>query len=207
VSPQRRTLGQRLRRIPEHARALGLRFLSEAVGLPVSLGTPDRRLLEERVLPWLAASPEVPSVLFVGCEWYTARYGRAFAGKEYWTIDMDPRATRHGAPGRHVVAPMQELDRHFAPGSLGAIVCNGVLGWGLDQREEAERAFAACVLCLRPGGVLVLGVNDVPEKRVYPLSESRELARLEPFVFPPLRAASHLVPGPGRHMYLFFKKP
>jgi hypothetical protein len=106
-----------------------------------------------------------------------------------------------------VVAPMQELDRHFAPNSLGAIVCNGVLGWGLDEREDAERAFAACVECLRPGGLLVLGINDVPEKAVYPLSESRQLARLEPFVFPPLGAASHLVPGPGRHTYLFFKKP
>lgn len=206
MSGTKRTLGQKLRRIPEHLRALALRGLSEGLGIEISLGTPDREVLERRILPWLASEPSLQRVLFVGCDWYTRHYARRFAGKQYWTIEMDPARARYGAPGRHVVGPLQDLRAHFAPASLDAIVCNGVLGWGLDDREQAEVAFEACVECLAPGGVLVLGVNDVPEKRVYPLSESRPLARLEPFVFPPLATASHLVPTPNRHTFLFFRK-
>jgi SAM-dependent methyltransferase len=207
MSLARRTLAQKLRRIPEHLRALVLRFAAEVLGLPVSLGTPDRRVLEGQILPWLAAEPWIASVLFVGCDWYTVHYGRMFAAKEYWTIEMDPARARYGASGRHVVGPLQDLDRRFGPDRFGAIVCNGVLGWGLNDREEAERAFAACVSCLAPGGLLVLGINDVPEKRVYPLAESRPLAQLAPFHFPPFGGASFLVPdSSNRHTFVFLQK-
>ena len=57
---------------------------------------------------------------------------------------------------------MQEIDRHFAPGSVDVIVANGVYGFGIDDRAALGAAFAAARAVLRPGGTLVLGWNDVP---------------------------------------------
>lgn len=80
-------------------------------------------------------------MLFVGCAWYAHRYERLLPGRDYWTIDPDPWKRRFGAR-RHVVAEFERLDAHVARGSFDLIVCNGVFGWGLDDRVDCERAFA-----------------------------------------------------------------
>ena len=123
----------------------------------------DRRLLEETVLPGYAADASLGRLLFVGCDWYTREYVELFAPRRerYRTVDIDPAKARFGAPG-HVIAPMQEIDRHFAPGSIDVIVANGVYGFGIDDRAGLGAAFAAARAVLRPGGTLVLGWNDVP---------------------------------------------
>lgn len=123
----------------------------------------DRRLLEETVLAGYAADASLRVLVFVGCDWYTEHYVALFApGRErFRTIDIDPAKACFGAPGGHVVAPMQELDRHFAPGSVDVIVANGVYGWGIDDRDSLGAAFAAALQVLRPGGELVLGWNNV----------------------------------------------
>ena len=72
--------------------------------------------------------------LFVGCAPFTWHYEAIFPGRDYTTIDQDPRCRRYGAT-RHVVDKPKNLDRHVAPGSFDLIVCNGVFGWGLDERD------------------------------------------------------------------------
>ena len=123
----------------------------------------DRRLLEETVLPGYAADPTLQSLLFVGCDWYTRDYPELFAParERFRSIDIDPAKARFGAPG-HVVAPMQEIGRHFAPGSVDVVVANGIYGFGIDDRAALGVALAAAHAVLRPGGTLVLGWNDVP---------------------------------------------
>ena len=96
---------------------------------------------------------------------------------------------------------------HFDAGSLDVILCNGVFGWGLDAREDVERAFAGCHRCLRPGGLFVLGWNDTPETRPFPLDECEALKRFEPYVFPPLGASHVPTETELRHTYDFFVKP
>ena len=76
------TLSPRLRAAPTQLRWLVLRTVRGAVGLPTSLESEDRRLLERDILPWFAAQPLVTRVLFVGCDWYTKHYERAFTGRE-----------------------------------------------------------------------------------------------------------------------------
>ena len=62
--------------------------------------------------------------LFVGCAPFTWHYEAIFPGRDYTTIDQDPRCRRYGAT-RHVVDKPKNLDRHVAPGSFDLIVCNG----------------------------------------------------------------------------------
>jgi SAM-dependent methyltransferase len=195
----------KLRRFPELARALVNRGL-RALGRDVSLPTEDRRLLEQVVLPYFAGEPGFARVLFVGCDWYTSRYERAFAGKEYWTLEKDARRRKHGA-ARHVTDALANLPAHFPERHFDLILVNGVLGWGLDDRQEAEASLEACAQALRSGGVLLLGWNDVPEKRPLPPEESRSLSRLRPWVFPPFGAPRRETATANRHTFSFYVRP
>jgi hypothetical protein len=140
---------------------LGRKFHDSLPGT-TRLHSPDRVLLESRLLAACAADGGLRVLLFVGCDWYTRDYVELFAPRRerFRTIDVDPAKARFGGSG-HVVAPLQEVDRHFAPGSVDVIVCNGVYGFGIDDRTELGRAFAASHAVLRERGTLVLGWNDV----------------------------------------------
>jgi len=126
------------------------------------IDTPDRAILERVVLPAFAADPSLRSLLFVGCERYTRHYTALFApaSERFRTLDIDPRRARFGNIG-HVVAPLQEVGRHLPPRSVDAVVCNGVYGFGIYDRDELARALRASWSVLRPGGTFVLGWNDV----------------------------------------------
>ena len=122
----------------------------------------DRAILESELVGY-AADPALRALLFVGCEWYTRHYETLFDPDRarFRTIDIDPGRARHGATG-HVVAPLQEVAAHLAAASVDVIVCNGVYGFGIYERAELARAFAASREVLRPGGAMLLGWNDVP---------------------------------------------
>ena len=139
------------------------RKFGEAVLRAPRIATPDRVLLEQRVLPAYAADPSLRSLLFVGCEWYTREYAALFepTSERFRTIDIDATKARHGHLG-HIVAPLQEVASHVDEASVDVVVCNGVYGFGIDTRFELRRAFVAMHTILRPGGTLLLGWNDVP---------------------------------------------
>jgi SAM-dependent methyltransferase len=168
----------------------------------------DRRMLDEEILPRLAANDRFARVLFVGCDWYTEHVEGMFLAKRrsFTTIEIDPHRARHGA-SRHIVAGLSDLGTHVAPESLDLIVCNGVIGWGLDDPAEIEKSMAACVAALSPGGVLLLGWDDVPEKLPVPIEKIQALRSLVP-------DAPDGIPSPvvetgtyARHTFSFFKKP
>ena len=145
----------------ERWRWLG-RKASELVRGGHRIESPDRVILERRVLPAFAADPSLRALLLVGCERYTRHYTALFApaSERFRTIDIDPRRACFGNTG-HVVAPLQDVARHLAAGSVDAVVCNGVYGFGIYDREELAKALRASFSVLRPGGTFVLGWNDV----------------------------------------------
>lgn len=175
-------------------------------GRPARRRARDREVLERRILPAYARRPDVQRVLFVGCARYTQHYEHLFGHAEYWTIDPLPRNRRWGAR-RHIRDRLERLDRHVAPDHFDLIVCNGVLGWGLNRHDDAEAAFAACHRALRPGGELVLGWNDVfPHGAVRP----ETIGALRRFA----RSAGQGIGGPSlrigephRHVFEFYRKP
>jgi len=183
----------------------GVRLLGLLLSRPVALPVEDRRVLESLVLPYFAERPEYARVLFVGCDWYTKPYERFFEQREYWTLEVDPRRRKHGA-ARHVTDSLERLAEHFPPGHFDLILCNGVVGWGLNEAAPVQRALEACVTGLAPGGVLVLGWNDVPERRPFPLEESSALRQLEPLVLEPLGVARYETATRNRHVFAFLRK-
>ena len=173
--------------------------------MPALRSSEDRRILEEVILPVYAARPAGQRVLFVGCAAYTQTYAERFAAHEYWTIDPVARRRRFGSE-RHIVDFLQNLGCHVEPEYFDLIICNGVLGWGLNALQDADAAFAACHLHLREGGEILVGWNDVaPRNRVRP-DDVPALRGFKPLVSEPLNRAVNRVPGPNRHVFSFYFK-
>jgi SAM-dependent methyltransferase len=121
--------------------------------------SPDRRVLKREILPRIA--DRACDVLWIGCRAYTREYPRLLEAKgaRCWSLDIDPTAARFGHPLRHIVGDLLHLEDHFGPGAFDAILCNGVLGFGVDSTDAQTRAFSQMALSLRRGGSLILGWN------------------------------------------------
>jgi SAM-dependent methyltransferase len=120
-----------------------------------------RRYLTEIILPALAVS-NFRRVLFVGCKAYTARYGRQLtrAGIDYWTTDIEPAAAIWGEKDHHIVCDIAKIDHGCLAESFDAVLLNGVLGDGVDEESEMNRAVTAIWRILRPNGILLIGWNS-----------------------------------------------
>ncbi len=117
----------------------------------------------------------------------------------------DPAAARHGAQ-QHVIAPLEELDRHFPPGHFDLIVCNGVYGWGLDRHDQLEAAFAQCHSRLKDDGHLFFGWDDIPQRAPVDLDTVSSRGLLRQYTFPPLGTWRYLTDTPYRHTFDFYRK-
>jgi SAM-dependent methyltransferase len=167
----------------------------------------DRYLLEQIIFPRLLSRADLRRILFVGCAHYTRHYPAAFADRELVTLDVDPAQARYGA-ATHIVDSLANLDVDVAPASLDAAICNGVIGWGLDDPDEIEQALAQCFRCLRPGGLLIVGWNDVePHRPPVPLGQIESIREFEPVVFPPFPAPTYPTLTDLRHVFSFYARP
>jgi len=183
-----------------------VRDMKGLFGIESYLRSEDRRVLEQIIFSYFLRANQYQQVLFVGCQWYTRGYNKRFEGeKNYWTIDIDPKTARYGAK-QHIVDGIQNMRKHFQADTLDLILCNGVFGWGLDARGEVELGFQACFDCLREGGVLVIGWDDIDERRPFRLEECGSLGQLKPFPFPPLATARYVTDTPFRHTFDFHVK-
>jgi SAM-dependent methyltransferase len=183
-----------------------VRVVRYVLHLPVRMETEDRRVLENLIFPYYRALPAVRSVLFVGCDWYTRHYERTFfRGTDYWTLDPAPRARRF-AGRRHVVGALERLDEFFPEQRFDVILCNGVYGFGLDERQQCERAFELCHSRLVDGGHFLLGWDDIPARTPVPLGEIASLRLFRPFLLPPLGVSRYVTDTPYHHTYDFYCK-
>jgi SAM-dependent methyltransferase len=122
----------------------------------------DRRYMSENILPALETA-RMRRVLFVGCKPYTARYGRRLtdAGIDYWTTDVDPASAMWGEKNHHIVGDVTRIDDVCTPDSFDAVLLNGVIGDGLDEEDQMNRAVTAIARILRPNGILLIGWNSL----------------------------------------------
>ncbi|NCA10735.1 class I SAM-dependent methyltransferase [bacterium] len=174
-------------------------------GIDIRRLRPDRRLLERRIFPWLLAQPECDRLLFVGCAWYTQHYPRIFAGREFWTLECDPRLARFGGP-RHVVGTCARVSEHFAAASLDVVICNGVYGFGLDDAATLAATIHGFRKVLRPNGLLVFGWNNVPGNDPLGLERLDCFEGFRPLVGGPCGGGRHEVPGRSRHTFEFLTR-
>lgn len=163
---------------------------------------PDRVILEKTIIPNLVAKDDIKKVLFVGCDWYTASYYTLFQQEEYWTIDPDPEKAKH-ATNKHIIDCLENISSHFSKEYFDLIICNGVLGFGINNIEQMEQAFTQCFNCLRDDGILVVGWNDIPSRNIPAFSDCHSLSQFRPFIFPPLLTSQYLTDTSYRHSSKF----
>lgn len=147
---------------------------------------PERLFLQNEALPWVSASYR--QVLFVGTASYTYQYEKLFADDpdRYTTIDRNPTTKVWGGK-HHIVAPIEQIDRHRAPGFFDCIVLSGVLAYripahgdfGLAEPDELRAMLKVLHGVIRPGGLLLVGWNlrDMAQSLA-------QLGLLEPFFVP-----------------------
>jgi SAM-dependent methyltransferase len=160
--------------------------------------------LEQIIIPFILSRFEPRTVLEVGREPYQAFYNKFFAGRELWTIDRDAAKAQFGARN-HIVDDAANLQAHFREGYFDFVLMNGVFGWGLNEREAIERAFAAVHAILAPGGIFVLGWNDTPDLVPVPLHRVEALKLFQPYFLVPLNGTSFKC-STYEHTYSFFVK-
>ncbi len=151
------------------------------------MALPSRQFLLAEVFPWMIR--HCRCILFVGAAPYTYHYQTIFrrAGVRFVTMDVDAGARIWGAQ-EHIQAPVQEVDRRFAPEEFDGVVLNGVFGFGIDSPLEMNRTLAAVARVLRPGGLLLLGWNTDRTASPLELEESaRWYTPVANLPFPPRR--------------------
>ncbi|MBW4602475.1 MAG: class I SAM-dependent methyltransferase [Calothrix sp. FI2-JRJ7] len=187
----------------------GLKVVGHTVmGWDIPIITHDRYILEQKIIPYFVKHQEFKKVLFVGCGSYTKHYKRWFKQKEYWTIDINPLKKIYGAKN-HIIGSMSDLNTHFPENYLDLVICNGVFGWGLNDKKEVEKAFSVCFQCLSQGGVLIIGWDNVPERKPFPLETCESLGQFHPYFFSPLSTTEYknLEDKSNTHIYSFYMKP
>lgn len=169
------------------------------------LSREDRAYLVEILLPAVADFADDEDVLFVGVEWYTAGYPDLFPRGNLITVDINPSVARHGGT-RHHIADVRHLTTTFGRAAFAAIVCNGVLGHGVDHASDVGQAVFEMAECLRRGGVLVLGFNDVDWARPEGVARAIEATSLRPIPFAGMPADGAGPIGPLRHVYCAYER-
>ncbi|TKW61209.1 MAG: class I SAM-dependent methyltransferase [Blastochloris viridis] len=182
-----------LRYIPLRLRLYVWLPLAYRLGLPTPLKLPDRTFLERDVFGWLAAKPEVKRVLFAGIESYTWHYYRLLPDKAFFTIDISPQQEKWGRKGFHTVGSVTDLSRLYKPESFDVVVMNGLIGWGLDKKDDINRSFHEAYNVLAKGGLLIVGWPNEPKYIDFRLDELDGYALFKPYVPKALGLEQHRV--------------
>jgi hypothetical protein len=156
------------------------------------LPTTDRLVLEREIFRYYQSQPQIEDVLFVGCDADTAHYEKShFSNKRFVTLEPNPVNREFGAT-HHVQAVLQDLGQYFPRAAFDLIICNGVIGFGLDEPDDC--------------GQLLVGWNDLPVRVPCPPEHIRSLSRFHRQRFAPLGAWRYRTDTAYRHVFDFYLK-
>ena len=165
----------------------------------------DRNVLEGIIFPYVLAYFNPQKILDIGREDYQVFYNDFFVKRELWTMDIDPDQEEFGMPKKHITDDVINADKHFKDNYFDFILINGVLGWGLNNKENIEKAFSGIYKIMKPGGLLVVGWNDFEDIKVFKPRKISALNKFKPFYFKPLKAKEFHCAN-GEHRYSFYVK-
>jgi len=164
---------------------------------------PSRLFLEHEIMPWLAKHYD--RVLFVGAAPYTYQFEKLFRRNrgQYTTIDPHDGTAVWGAR-QHIVAPLQEIERHRPEGYFDCVVLNGVFGFGIDDLESQRTAIRVIHRALSAGGLLLVGWNTnlIPDLGELGLAEPYFASTVKDLPWPHRTR----FPPPETHVYDFYTR-
>lgn len=100
-------------------------------------------------------------VLFVGCRRYNASELSLLRtlGATITVIDVDAYVEKFAQGVEFKLLSLSDLDLEYNS-EFDFIVCNGVFGDGLDERDAQLKAFRAMYEALKPSGSVLVGLNS-----------------------------------------------
>jgi len=164
----------------------------------------DRDVLERVIFPYILSYHNPESILDIGREDYQKFYNKFFEGRDLWTMDIDPAQAEFGAP-KHITDNAANVTNHFEESKFDLILINGVLNWGLNNKNEIERCFDGLYKIMKPGGLLVIGWNNFEDAKVTRPQDIEAIKKFKPFYFKPLKGESFECIN-GEHIYNFYIK-
>ncbi len=163
----------------------------------------DRRVLEKEIIPRLKkalTTLERQHVLSIGVDWHCLHYREFFPFPKYDFSTIDCDASKKPT----IVCRMQEMHKHFPFEYLNIVLCNGVVGWGINDQEEVLKAFWSLFQAMSKGGVVVVGVDMLTTSGHLVANEIKE-AGFEPYWLKDV--GTHFYTKTSyRHLYMFFQK-
>jgi SAM-dependent methyltransferase len=106
-----------------------------------------------------------------------------------------------------VIDTFANVGSRFRPSSLDVVICNGVIGWGLNDADEINESAKQCFECLRPGGIFIIGWNDIAPWRPVPLHELDAIRKFAPLTLAPFPGPVYPTLGKLRHVFNFYTRP
>jgi len=165
----------------------------------------DRSVLEQIIIPHVLAYNNPQKIFDIGREDYQGFYNEFFKGRELWTLDIDEEREEFGSPGHHITDDVSNAGSHFEENFFNFILINGVLGWGLNNKNKIEKAFNGIYKIMSPKGILVVGWNDFEDIKIFKPKEIKALKLFKPFFFKPLKSEEFECDN-GCHKYSFYIK-
>ncbi len=163
----------------------------------------DRTVLENVIFPFVINNFKPGTILDIGRTEAQKHYNEFFKENDFWTIDINPSNKEFGAKN-HIVDDVKNLSKHFKENTFDLIVFNGVIGWGLNNKEDVLRGIEEIHKVLRKGALLIVGWNDVPDLMPVHLDEVCTSEKFEKHSLEPLE--SHNFQTRWKHTFSFFIK-
>ena len=143
----------------------------------------NRQFLENAIFKYLDTLLNTDSAqcLFIGTDKRSWHYRSRFQAK-FFTIDNDPGKAIYGDTCNHTIGSATELTLQYERDQFDVIIANGLIGFGVNDRDQCEALFAGLEAILKPNGVLVLGHNNGPSHIDFKLEEVKNYHLFEEFV-------------------------
>jgi len=185
--------------------------LAERCDIDFRLRAPNRDFLEQQIFGRLnELARELPDglrCLFVGLDKHNWHYPRLLPWVDFHTLDCNPHMAVYGRAGRHWVGSALEMSAHYGRAAFDALIANGIIGFGIDTEADFLRLLDECHAVLKPGGLLVLGYNDFPERFGFPVDPlAGGLFEEAPPGIAGVQGARHPVDDSFRHLYVFLRR-
>ena len=183
---------------------------AERLNIDFRLRAPNRDFLEESVFGYLnelaADAAEDSKTLFVGIDKHNWHYPRLL-NSQFHSLDIEARKAVYGQPGRHWTGSATQMADYYGQGAFDVVVANGLLGFGVNTEPDFRRLLEQCKEVLKPGGVLVLGYNDRPDRA--PFSVLPVVHEFFESFAPPIPGVDghvHRIDDGFQHVFVFLRK-
>lgn len=183
--------------------------LAERCGIDFRLNAPSRAFLENEVFGYVNRLTQADGgmkLLFLGLDKHNWHYPRLLSA-DFHSLDIKRANAAYGRPGRHQTGSALQMDERYGEGAFDAVVANGLLGFGVNTEADFRRLMVQCHWVLKPGGLLVLGYNNRPDRVPYPVTLQGG-GMFDEFVpdIAGVQGARHQVDDAYRHIYVFARK-